>query len=118
MTNVLLTGSLESFIQLLGALFIFAVVLAATYLTTRWMGGMQRGRQNNKNLHVIETISVGVGSVYLVVSVGKEEVHLLAQLTRDQLKDFSFELEQSGKKQDSFAEILNQLKDKLPKKQG
>ena len=107
MTNVLLTGSLESFIQLLGALFIFAVVLAATYLTTRWMGGMQRGRQNNKNLHVIETISVGnnkmisiveVGSVYLVVSVGKEEVHLLAQLTRDQLKDFSFELEQSGKK--------------------
>ena len=106
---------------------IFAVVLAATYLTTRWMGGMQRGRQNNKNLHVIETISVGnnkmisiveVGSVYLVVSVGKEEVHLLAQLTRDQLKDFSFELEQSGKKQDSFAEILNQLKDKLPKKQG
>lgn len=49
MTNVLLTGSLESFIQLLGALFIFAVVLAATYLTTRWMGGMQRGRQNNKN---------------------------------------------------------------------
>ena len=85
------------------------------------------GRQNNKNLHVIETISVGnnkmisiveAGSVYLVVSVGKEEVHLLAQLTRDQLKDFSFELEQSGKKQDSFAEILNQLKDKLPKKQG
>ena len=90
-------------------------------------GGMQRGRQNNKNLHVIETISVGnnkmisiaeAGSVYLVVSVGKEEVHLLARLTRDQLKDFSFELEQSGKKQDSFAEILNQLKDKLPKKQG
>lgn len=126
MTNVLLTGSLESFIQLLGALFIFAVVLAATYLTTRWMGGMQRGRQNNKNLHVIETISVGnnkmisiveAGSVYLVVSVGKEEVHLLAQLTRDQLKDF-FELEQSGKSRILFAEILNQLKDKLPKKQG
>ena len=113
MTNVLLTGSLESFIQLLGALFIFAVVLAATYLTTRWMGGMQRGRQNNKMISIVEA-----GSVYLVVSVGKEEVHLLAQLKRDQLKDFSFELEQSGKKQDSFAEILNQLKDKLPKKQG
>ena len=97
------------------------------YISYHQMGGMQRGRQNNKNLHVIETISVGnnkmisiveAGSVYLVVSVGKEEVHLLAQLKRDQLKDFSFELEQSGKKQDSFAEILNQLKDKLPKKQG
>ena len=99
MTNVLLTGSLESFIQLLGALFIFAVVLAATYLTTRWMGGMQRGRQNNKNLHVIETISVGnnkmisiveVGSVYLVVSVGKEEVHLLGTAYEGSIKRFLF----------------------------
>ena len=70
MTNVLLTGSLESFIQLLGALFIFAVVLAATYLTTRWMGGMQRGRQNNKNLHVIETISVGNNKMISIVEVG------------------------------------------------
>ena len=69
MTNVLLTGSLESFIQLLGALFIFAVVLAATYLTTRWMGGMQRGRQNNKNLHVIETISVGNNKMISIVEV-------------------------------------------------
>lgn len=127
MANVLLTSSLESFIQLLGALFIFAVVLAATYLTTRWMGGMQRGRQNNKNLHIIETISVGnnkmisiveAGKVYLVVSIGKEEVHLLAQLTREQLKDFSFELEQNKTSQDSFADVLNKLKDKLPKKQG
>lgn len=127
MANVLLTSSLESFIQLLGALFIFAVVLAAAYLTTRWMGGMQRGRQNNKNLHIIETISVGnnkmisiveAGKVYLVVSIGKEEVHLLAQLTREQLKDFSFELEQNKTSQDSFADVLNKLKDKLPKKQG
>ena len=127
MVSILLTGSLESFIQLLGALFIFAIVLAAAYLTTRWMGGVQRGRQNNKNLHIIESISVGnnkmisiveAGKVYLVVSIGKEEVHLLAQLKREQLKDFSFEQEINGKTQDSFAEVLNKLKDKLSKKQG
>ena len=77
MTNVLLTGSLESFIQLLGALFIFAVVLAATYLTTRWMGGMQRGRQNNKNLHVIETISVGNNKMISIVEAGRDYSLLL-----------------------------------------
>lgn len=126
MKEILLTSSLESFIQLLGALFIFAVVLAATYLTTRWMGGMQKKSQNGKNLQIVESINVGTnkticiveaGNVYLVVSVGKDEIHLLTELTKEQLKDFSFE-QQKTMPQESFAEILNNWKDKLPKKQG
>ena len=59
---------------------------------------------------------VEAGTVYLVVSVGKDEVHLLAQLTRDQLKDFSFENPKTVETQESFAEILSKIKDKLPKK--
>lgn len=123
--NILLSGALDSFVQLIGALIIFAFVIGITYLTTRWMGGIQKGRSNNKNLHIIESISVGndkmisiveAGTVYLVVSVGKDEVHLLAQLTRDQLKDFSFENPKTVETQESFAEILSKIKDKLPKK--
>ena len=125
MANCLLTSSLQSFIQLLGALFIFVAVLAAAYLTTRWMGGLQQRHQNYKNLRIVETISVGsnktiviveAGTVYLVVSVGKEEVHLLTELTREQLKDLSFEDENGGNGQESFAEILTKIKEKLPKK--
>jgi flagellar protein FliO/FliZ len=124
--NILMASSLESFIQLLGALVIFAFVLVITYLATRWMGGMQKTHSNNKNLRIVETIGVGnnkyisiveVGTVYLVVSVGKDDVHLLAQLTRDELSDFSFELEKEGKAQEPFAEVLNRLRDKVPKKQ-
>jgi len=124
--GILLAGSLESLIQLIGALIIFGFVILLTYLTTRWMGGIQKGRSKNKNLRIVETIGVGnnklisiieAGTVYLVVSVGKDEVHLLAQLTRDQLKDYSFEETGNAASQDSFAEILNKLKDKLPKKQ-
>lgn len=60
---------------------------------------------------------VEAGTVYLVVSVGKDEVHLLAQLTREQLKDFSFESQQKTvETQESFSEILSKLKDRLPKK--
>ena len=55
--------------------------------------------------------------MYLVVSVGKDEVHLLTQLTREQLKDFSFEHVEEKESQESFTEILEKLKDKLPKKQ-
>ena len=124
--TILLSSSLHSLIQLIGALLIFAFVLGITYLTTRWMGGFQKSRSNNKNLHVIETISVGnnkyisiveAGTAYLVVSVGKDEVHLLTELTREQLKDFSFEHQGEKETQESFAEILGKLKDKLPKKQ-
>ena len=124
--TILLSSSLHSLIQLIGALIIFAFVLGITYLTTRWMGGFQKSRSNNKNLHVIETISVGnnkyisiveAGTAYLVVSGGKDEVHLLTELTREQLKDFSFEHQGEKETQESFAEILGKLKDKLPKKQ-
>ncbi len=124
--TILLSSSFHSLVQLIGALIIFAFVLGITYLTTRWMGGFQKSRSNNKNLHIIETINVGnnkyisiveAGTVYLVVSVGKDEVHLLAQLTREQLKDFSFEHVEEKESQESFTEILEKLKDKLPKKQ-
>lgn len=123
--NVLLAGSLDSFFQLLGSLIIFVFVLAMVYFVTRWMGAIQKGRSDNKNLHIIETISVGnnkmisiveAGTVYLVISIGKDEVHLLARLTREQLKDLSFE-DERGMSPESFTEILGKLKDKLPKKQ-
>ena len=124
--TILLSSSFHSLVQLIGALIIFAFVLGITYLTTRWMGGFQKSRSNNKNLHIIETINVGnnkyisiveAGTVYLVVSVGKDEVHLLTQLTREQLKDFSFEHVEEKESQESFTEILEKHKDKLPKKQ-
>lgn len=124
--NILLSGALDSFVQLIGALIIFAFVIGIIYLTTRWMGGIQKGRNHNKNLRIIETIGVGnnkmisiveVGTVYLVVSVGKDEVHLLTQLNREQLKDLSFDEQKTCEiQQESFSEILSKLKDKLPKK--
>lgn len=123
---MLLSSSLQSLVQLIGALIIFAFVIGITYLTTKWMGGFQKSRSNSKNLHIIETIGVGnnkyisiveAGTEYLVVAVGKDEVHLLTKLTREQLKDFSFEQQEKKEAQESFAEILGKFKDKLPKKQ-
>lgn len=124
--GMLLAGSLESFLQLLGVMIIFAFVLLITYLTTRWMGGFQKGRSGNRNLHIVETIGVGsnkmisiveAGSKYLVVAIGKDEVHLLTELTREELKDLSFLDEQEGTiRTEGFAEILDKLKNNWPKK--
>ena len=39
---ILLSSSLNSFIQLLGVLLIFLFVLVITYFTTKWIGGYQK----------------------------------------------------------------------------
>lgn len=118
-------ASADSFLKLITVLFIFVFVLLLTYLTTRWMAGFQKSRASNKNLRVIETVSVGnnkfisiveAGTEYLVVSIGKEEVNLLTTLKKEQLKDLSF-LDETfpGTSNDSFKKILDKFKDSLPK---
>lgn len=110
--------------QLIGVLIIFLFVLVITWLTTRWMGNYQKGRSRNKNLRIIETIGIGnnklisivaVGKKFLVVSVGKEEIRLLAELTQEELYDMEADL--SGESSaESFSDILDRFKERLPGK--
>lgn len=119
---ILILSSLDSFVQLITVLVIFVFVLIITYFTTRWMAGIQKGRSFNKNLRIIETISVGnnkmvsivqVGEKYLVVSIGKDEVHYLTELKQEELRDLSFmNPDSQNDKQDPFAEIFGRLKEK------
>ena len=127
MRFLLLSSSVESFLQLISTLLIFVFVLVITYFTTRWIGGYQRVRMNSKNLRIVETITAGAnkniclvkaGTEYLVVAVGKDEIHLLATLKEDQLTDLSFmnEIPDTMVTGESFQEILGQLKDKMSKR--
>lgn len=119
---ILILSSLDSFVQLITVLVIFIFVLIITYFTTRWMAGIQKGRSFNKNLRIIETISAGnnkmisivqAGEKYLVVSIGKDEVHYLTELKQEELKDLSFmNPDNQNDKQDPFAEIFGRLKEK------
>lgn len=123
--SILLSGTLETFLQLISSLIIFIFVLLMVYLVTKWMGSVQKGQSHNKNLHIVETIGVGnnkmisivqAGTEYLVVSIGKDEVHLLTKLSREELADLSFE-EERNSSSESFTEVLKKLKEKIPKKQ-
>lgn len=121
------SASMESFLQLISALLIFVFVLLITYFTTRWVGNYQKVRMKSKNLQIIESLSAGnnksicllkAGKEYLVVAIGKDEIHLLATLQEEQLTDFSFmnEVPVSMVSGESFQEILGQLKDKMSQK--
>lgn len=120
------TSGFSNFMQLLGVLLIFVFVLAITYLTTRWIAGYQKSRSFNKNLKVIETLKltqnkyiqiIEAGEVYLVIGVGKDEISMLTTLTKEQLKDLdTYEVTKQKEAGENFQEILNRLKDHLPKK--
>ena len=127
---ILLASTWNSFIQLLGALVIFAFVLVITYFTTRWIGNYQKTNMHNQNLRIIESVRVGnnkfisivkAGKVYLVIAVGKDETTMLAQLTEEQLEEiptvekFGMGNGQMKISTESFQDILNKLKDKFPK---
>lgn len=120
------TSGFSNFMQLLGVLLIFVFVLAITYFTTKWIAGYQKSRSFNKNLKVIETLRltqnkyiqiVEAGEIYLVIGVGKDEITMLTTLTKEQLKDLdTYEVTKQKEAGENFQEILNRLKDHLPKK--
>ena len=119
---ILAATSLDSFVQLITVLIIFVFVLILTYFTTRWMAGIQKGRSFNKNLRIIETISVennkmisivGAGTKYIVDSIGKDGVNYLTELKEEELKDLSFKDSQSMMQNpESFSAIMDKLKEK------
>ena len=117
---IILSSTLNSFLQLVGALLIFLFVLLITYFTTRWLGGLQKLQTKSGNLQVLETVRIAnnqflqvvkAGEKYLVIAVGKENVTLLAELPADQLK------ETAQNSQEDFQTVLNRLKGYFPKKQ-
>ena len=121
------SSGVESFVQLLGILVVFILVLVLTYFTTKWIASYQKGQSYNKNLQVIETLKlttnkyiqiIEAGDIYLVVAIGKDEVTFLTQLTKDQLKEGTFDDVTTASKQtgENFGEILNKFKGHLPKK--
>lgn len=130
---LLLSSSLNSFLQLVGVLLIFICVLVATYFATRWIGGVQKSQMKGHSLQVIDTVQIAgnkyiqlirAGEAYLVIAVGKEEVRLLAQLTGEQL-GIDASMPECGKPagsatargKETFQEVLDRFREHFPKKQ-
>ena len=123
---LMLSSSLDSFLKLISVLLVFVFVLAITYVVTRWTAGYQKVRMKSTNLQIIETIPAGnnkmicllkAGTEYLVVSIGKEEIHPLMTLSESQLTDVSFLLDgDASNSGESFQEIFGQLKEKMSAK--
>lgn len=84
----------DSYLQFITVLVLFVLVLGITYATTRWIASYQRGKTNGGNIEVIESFRIApnkyiqivrTGSKYLAVAIGKDEVHMLAELSEEEL---------------------------------
>lgn len=109
------TTQMDSYIQFVTVLVLFVLVLVITYLVTKWIANYQKGKTIVGNLEVIETCRitsnkyvqiVRAGSKYLVVGLGKDEVHILSELTEEQL-----DLQDARREQTvSFRHVLDEVK--------
>lgn len=110
-----ITTKADSYIQFMTVLVLFIFVLAITYVVTRWIAKSQQGRAGTGNLEVVETCRitankyvqiVRAGEKYLVIGVGKDEIHMLAELSEQELV-----LRDNGKGQNpDFAGVLDKVR--------
>ena len=110
-----ITTKADSYIQFMTVLVLFIFVLAITYVVTRWIAKSQQERVGTGNLEVVETYRitankyvqiVRAGEKYLVIGVGKDEIHMLAELSEQELV-----LRDNGKGQNSdFAGVLDKVR--------
>ena len=93
-SNSTLGSTTDNALQLFGLILLFCFVLAATYYTSKFVGNYKLGQQKNKNFKVIETYKVApnkflqlvkMGNKYVVISVGKDDIRYITELSEDEV---------------------------------
>ena len=93
---IVLSQSMDSYIQFITVLILFVLVLGATAFTTRWISGYQKKQSINCNIEIVETTRISnnkyiqiirVGETYKIIAVCKDSVTLLGEIPKEQLKD-------------------------------
>ena len=102
-------GSGESFVQFLTVLVLFCVVLAITYITTRWIANFQKTRQEGSNIQVLETCKIApnayiqivkIGLRFVAVAVCKDTVRKIVEIKY--ALDIAMDYLETGKCQDNL----------------
>ncbi|MCR5669807.1 MAG: flagellar biosynthetic protein FliO [Butyrivibrio sp.] len=81
-----------TYLQFVFVLIVFVLVLAATYFVTKWLAGYQKERNTSSNIEILETARISttkyiqivkIGEKLFAIAVGKDEVTLLGELSKD-----------------------------------
>lgn len=89
-----MTTGLESVVQLITVLFIFIFVLAITWISTRYIAGVQKDKYKTGNMELIETLRISnnkymqivrVGNKYYCMAVCKDTVTMLGEIRKEDM---------------------------------
>ena len=103
---------IQNYLQPIGILILFFIILYGAYLVSRYAGKLQSGRTAGRNMTIIEAISVGpqktlqivrVGKTYMVVGVSRDHITYMREVTEEELNLESLE------KPLPFSSILNKV---------
>ena len=117
------TSAIDSAAQLLTVIVLFIVVLIATWLTTRYIASVQKGKLSGSNFETVDTFRLSqnkyvqiirIGHRYLAVAVCKDTVTVLCELQEDEI---TFRDEAFTQKAASFEDLFNKAKEIAGKKQ-
>ena len=87
-------SKVDSVVQFFTVLIIFIFVLGATWLTSKYIAGFQKGKMRGNNFEMIDSFRISqnnvvqilrVGQRYIAVAVCKDQVTLLAELSEDEI---------------------------------
>lgn len=83
MTTYILFAKQSDWLQVIVLLVLFIMVLFGAYFATRLFGSFQIKKGSSKNIHHLESISVGPQKVLQLIKVGEE--YILIGVTKDKI---------------------------------
>ena len=102
-------SGVESALKLVGLIILCAIIIAASYFTTRFVGKKQQNMSGESNFRSIDVYRLSqnkylqliqVGKRYFVIAVSKDSVEAIAELSEEDIVHFPSD------KKVSFKEIM------------
>lgn len=119
MPVLLAVGMVDSIIKFIAAVVVFIFVLAATYMTTRFIGNYQKKTMHGHNFDVIETYRISatkylqlirVGTEYVVIAICKDTITMLCKMNKDEIEVSEEDEPKSVTNLTAFSEMFEQMK--------
>lgn len=108
------TSLFSSFLQILGLLVLFIIIVIASYFASKWLGGLTTSQMKDSNVKIIETYKIAptkyiqiisVAGKYFAIAVCKDNITLMGELDADKIL-----LKDDIAKYNSFKDVLDEFK--------
>lgn len=125
----------ESFLRTIYYLFMFALILGATYYVTKFLARKGMGQNKTKHMKLMESMPLGVdkslhlvkvGNQYFLLGSASKSMFMVSELEKDKLfeeqlssaidiNDFDYDSYESNVEEKDFSTYLNSVKNNLHK---